>query len=52
MNRRIAGLALLGTSVVLAVLLLTKVISVVTCCIIYAVAVAAFGLFSRGFCRN
>jgi len=52
MKGRIAGLALLGTSVVLAVLLLTKVISVVTCCMIFAVALAAFGLLSRGYCRN
>jgi hypothetical protein len=51
MNRKIAGLILLGISVVLAILLLTKTITIFTSCIVFAVALVLNGLVSRGFTR-
>ena len=51
MNRKTAGRALLALSVVLATLLLTKTISVFTCCMAFAVALVVLGLMCRGFTR-
>jgi hypothetical protein len=51
MSRKTAGLALLGISVVLAVLLLTYTISAFTSSMAFAVALVLFGLTSRGFTR-
>jgi len=49
MNKRIASLVFLGLCLVLAVLLITKVISPLLSGSIFAVALIGFGLLSRGF---
>lgn len=51
MNNKTAGLALLGTSVILALLMLTQTISVTTGCLAFAIAMVILGLHSRGFTR-
>ncbi|HUI29932.1 MAG TPA: hypothetical protein VLX91_06915 [Candidatus Acidoferrales bacterium] len=45
---RITGFSFLGVCVVLAILLLTKVISIITSGAIFAVALVTFGLLSHG----
>lgn len=52
MNKKTAGLAFLGVCVVLAVLLLTNVISPILSGGFFAFALAAFGILSRGFTRK
>lgn len=52
MNRKMAGLGFLGVCLVLAVLLLAKIISPVLSGTIFAVALAGFGICSRGFKKN
>ncbi len=51
MKKKTAGLTLLGTSVILAILLLTKTISVFNSTMAFALALALLGLLSRGFSR-
>lgn len=52
MNKRTAGLAFLGICVILAALLVAKVISPVLSGSIFAVALVAFGILSRGFTKK
>lgn len=52
MSRRTAGLAFLGLCIVLAALLLAQVITPIVSGCIFAVALVAFGLASRGFARK
>jgi hypothetical protein len=49
MSRRLAGRVFFGVCIVLAALLLTKVISSVVAVVIFAIALAAIGILSRGF---
>jgi len=49
MNRKKAGIFFLGICLILAVLLLTQVVTPVEGAIIFAVALVAFGVPSSGF---
>jgi hypothetical protein len=49
MNKKMAGLLFLGSCVVLAALLATKVISPVVSGSFFAIALVSFGILSRGF---
>ena len=51
MKAKTAGLILLGICAILAVLLITGVIGFIAAGIVFAAALAGFGLASRGF-RN
>ncbi len=49
MSKKTAGLGFLGVCLVLAVLLLAKAISPILSGAIFAIALAGFGILSRGF---
>jgi hypothetical protein len=49
MNRKKAGIFFLGTCVILAILLLTQVLTPIVGAIVFAVALVAFGVPSNGF---
>ena len=49
MNRKTAGIFFLGTCVILAILLLTQVLTPIVSAFIFAVALVAFGVPSNGF---
>jgi len=49
MKNKTAGALFLGVCVVLAILLLTKVITIMVSGAVFAVALVVFGLLSRGF---
>jgi hypothetical protein len=49
MNRRKAGIFFLGTCLILAMLLLTQVVTPIVGAFIFAVALVAFGVPSNGF---
>jgi hypothetical protein len=52
MNKITAGLTFLGVCLVLAALLVAKVISPIFSGAVFAIALAGFGIFSRGFTRK
>jgi len=52
MNKKTAGLTFLGVCLVLAVLLATEVISPLVSGSIFAIALAFFGILSRGFAKK
>ena len=52
MKGRTAGLAMISFCLVVAVLLLTGTISSRTSYLLFALALVAFGLLSRGFLRR
>ncbi len=52
MTAKLAGSAMLGSSIVLAALMVAKLISVTTGCFLFAVALALFGGISRGYTRT
>ena len=52
MDGKIAGYIFLGISIILAVLLLTKIIGFILCEIIFAVALVILGVLSKGFKRK
>jgi hypothetical protein len=52
LNKKTAGLGFLGVCLVPAVLLLAKAITAVLGGSIFAVALVAFGILSRGFSRK
>ncbi len=49
MDRKVARLLFLGVCIILAVLLITKLISPIVSGCVFAVALVCFGLLSRGF---
>ncbi|MGC1374701.1 MAG: hypothetical protein WA821_00650 [Anaerolineales bacterium] len=49
MNRKIAAVLFLAVCVVLAILLFMQAIGPLVSGVIFAIALALFGLFSRGF---
>lgn len=49
MKNRTAGLLFLGVCIILAILLLTKTITMIVSGAIFAVALVIFGSLSRGF---
>lgn len=51
MNKKIAKLAFLGICLILAILLMTGTITYMVSGIIFAIALVAFGVLSRGFTR-
>jgi type IV secretory pathway TrbL component len=52
MNRKTASLSFLAVCVLLAILLLTSVITPIISGLIFAVALVALGIVSKGFTRN
>lgn len=52
MNKKTAGLTFLGVCLLLAALLVAKVISPILSGAVFAIALAGFGIFSRGFTRR
>ena len=52
MNRKLASFLLLSTCIILAVLLLTHLMSSFVSAIIFAIALVVFGGLSRGFRKN
>lgn len=51
MNKKTAGISFLTVCVILAILLLTKVITSTFSAIIFAVVLVVFGVLSKGFRR-
>ncbi len=52
MSRKIAGILFLAVCIVLAVFLITKLISPIVSSAIFAVALVVFGVLSRGFTKR
>jgi len=51
MNGKMAGILFLATCVILGILLLTQVVTPIVGAIIFAVALVAFRMLSKGFRR-
>jgi len=49
MNRKKAGIFFLGTCLILAILMLTQVLTPIVGGVVFAVALVAFGVPSNGF---
>jgi ABC-type sulfate transport system permease subunit len=49
MNRKIAGFSFVGACIIIAILMLTQVVTPIVGGIIFAVALAASGVSSNGF---
>jgi hypothetical protein len=52
MNKKTAALLFLGICIVLAVLLIAEIITPIQSGCIFAIALVAFGLLSRGFSKK
>lgn len=49
MHGKLARRLLIAISVILAILLLTRTISVILGCVIFAISLAILGIFSKGY---